>query len=181
MLKKYGISQEDFTYAYLDIELDKPWPEFYREASYRIGRDVFLSLDFDGETRKANISVEDINQEVNGMVKVEEVFSLWTGLCYRIEALYMTQPHLVHFIRMNFDQSMPKEDLPLIDMIFTSKNSSYGIIDLDWIDGNDFVVEVDPNYHLLHDVNLHPHSYRSLQEKSNCSYQETFYKCVSRK
>ena len=79
-------------------------------------------------------------------------------------------------IRMDFDEKLMPESY---QVYFTSEVNSYGAIDLSWVDGKEFTIEVDPNYHLEYDVNLQTYTYKSLQLTSNCSSEDAYYKCIS--
>ena len=178
ILNKYGISQADFTYA-VDLNLDKSWLDFYHEASYKIGSDFYLSLDLDSNLHVLNITKDIANEDVDKVVKIEELFTIWTGLCYKITPIHMTTPYVLHYLRIYFNHELLAEDLPMIDMSFTSEANSYGAIDLSWVDGKEFTIEVDPNFHLEYDVNLQTYTYKSLQLTSNCSSEDAYYLCIS--
>ena len=118
----------DFLYA-VDVPLDKPWIDFYHEASYKIERDFFLTLDMDNSKYVLNITKEDVFQDKEGAVRVEEMWTIWAGLCYKFTPLYKTQKSLLSYFRIHFSQSLLDEDKPKIDMIFSSEEQSQGILD----------------------------------------------------
>ena len=179
VLKKYGVSLADFLFA-VDVNLNKTWIEFYHEASYKISRDFFLTLDLDNSKHVLNISQEDMFQQKDGLVKVEEMWTIWSGLCYKFTPLHKTESYLLHFIRINFRDTMAEEDLPNINAIFTSEQRSSAAIDLDWV-GKDYAVELRHGDSLCYDVILQAEVYKSLQETSNCTQDKPFYTCVSEK
>ena len=112
------MSLVDFLYAVpLDVPLDKPWIDFYHEASYKIGQDFFPTLDMDSSKHVLNITQDDIFQEKEGAIGVEEMWTIWAGLCYKFTPLYKTQKTVLHYFRIHFSQSLLDEDKPKIDMI----------------------------------------------------------------
>ena len=175
------MSLVDFLYAVpLDVPLDKPWIDFYHEASYKIGQDFFPTLDMDSSKHVLNITQDDIFQEKEGAIRVEEMWTIWAGLCYKFTPLYKTQKSVLHYFRIHFSHSLLDEDKPKIDMIFSSEEQSQGIIDYAWI-GKDYGVELDPANNLEYDISLNPEVYVGLAETSNCSLTKPFYICVSEK
>ena len=49
---------------------------------------------------------------------------------------------------MNFAENMPESDIPNIQAFFTSAENAYGIIDVSWIDGDVWNLEIDPREQL---------------------------------
>ena len=160
--------------------MDKPWIAFYDEASYKIGRDFFVTLDLDNSQHVLNITQEDVFQENEGVVRVEEMWTIWSGLCYKFTPLYKTQSYLLHYFRINFSPLLLDDDKPKINMIFTSEKGSSGILDLDWI-GKDYALELDPEYDQCYDISLQTEVYTRMIETSNCSTIDPFYKCIAGK
>ena len=163
----------------MDVGLNIPWIEFYHEASYKIDRDFFLSLDLDNSKHILNITKDNIFHDKEGKIRVEEMWTIWAGLCYKFTPLYKTQFYAIHYFRIHFSPSLIDEDQPKMDMIFTSEEGSTQIIDLGWI-GRDYALELDPSDNLEYDVSLKPETYISLEQTSNCSLEDVFYKCVSK-
>lgn len=179
VLKKYGASLVDFLYG-VDIGLDIPWIDYYHEASYKIERDFILTLDLDNSKHVLNITRDDIFHDKEGTIRVEEMWTIWSGLCYKFTPLYKTQSNLIHYFRIHFSPSLLDEDKPKINMIFTTEKGSTGILDLDWI-GKDYALELDPKEELEYDISLQPEAYARLEQTSNCSLNDPLYKCVSEK
>ena len=127
-----------------------------------------------------NTTQDDMFHDKNGVVNVEELWTIWSGLCYRITPLYKTRGYSLHYMRIHFSQSISDEDLPKIIMIFTSEAGSDGIIDYEWV-GKDFSIELDPNEEFEYDINLQPEAYESLQLTSGCAKNISYYNCVSKK
>ena len=168
----------DFLYAEAkDLKLS--WKDFYHEASYIIGVDFFLSLDMDNSKYVMNVTQHDLFK-ANTAIKVEEMWTIWSGLCYKITPMYKTQNQLLHHIRIYFNASMPDEDLPKMDMIITSSAGASRIMDLEWV-GIDYALELDPRNGLEYDVSLQAEVYKSLPLTSKCQQEDPFYKCVLEK
>ena len=83
-------------------------------------------------------------------------------------------------MRIDFNKSLADEDIPNINMIFTSEKSSSAAIDLDYV-GKDYHLEVDQKIKEVYDVNLLAEVYTTLQETSDCTQGDPFYTCVSEK
>ena len=177
VLRKYGVSLVDFLYA-VDVNLDKPWVDFYHEASYKIGVDFFLNLDLDNSEHVLNITQKDMFQEKDGIVRVEEMWTIWLGLCYKYTPLHKTESYVTHFMRIDFDKSLANEDIPNVNMIFTSEKGSSAAIDLDYV-GKDYHLEFDHKIKEVYDVNLLAEVHTTLEETSNCTQGDPFYTCVS--
>ena len=70
------------------------------------------------------------------------------------------------------------EDVPEVKFYFTSENNSYGVIPLDFIEGNVLMLPVKLQEKMWNKVKLSPLEYEKLELTSECS-QESYYECVA--
>ena len=80
-------------------------------------------------------------------VKFQKVYShLHEGICYLIkqinEETIKTHGDYVA-IHVNFNESIPFESLPMIEMYLTSESNSYGVIFKEWMDGHELGFEFE--------------------------------------
>ena len=54
----------------------------------------------------------------------------------------------MNIITLDFAENMPEADIPNIQAFFTSAENAYGIIDVSWIDGDVWNLEIDPREQL---------------------------------
>ena len=74
-------------------------------------------------------------------VKFQKVYShLHEGICYLIKQINeeTIKTHGDYAaIHVNFDESLPLQSLPMIEMYLTSESDSYGVIFKEWMDGHE--------------------------------------------
>ena len=108
-----------------------PWLDFYFEASYRVGVDFRLYYNLENSRHEYNITEEDLFHEKEGILKVERVWTMWEGPCYKFTPLYQTVSDAINFFGITFNKTMPAEDVPNIIVIFTSEKESFGLAALE--------------------------------------------------
>ena len=80
-------------------------------------------------------------------VKFQKVYShLHKGICYLIKQIneenIKTHGDYVA-IQINFNESLPFDSLPMIEMYLTSESNSYGVIFKEWMDGHELGFEFE--------------------------------------
>ena len=84
-----------------------------------------------------------------------------------------------YFMTIEFNGNLPHEDVPNVNVIIISEDNSYGIIDISWVDGKEYVLETDPKYGFEYDLEFQIHQHERLRLTSNCSQSVPYYKCMS--
>ena len=82
------------------------------------------------------------------ILQFDEVYTFWSNLCYKISPKIEITRNAVNIITLNFAENMPESDIPNIQAFFTSAENAYGIIDVSWIDGDVWNLEIDPREQL---------------------------------
>ena len=100
-----------------------------------MGRD--FDLHYIDETDEKNLIKIGANQ-INSMIfLVEKLLTYSTGVCYAITPQFFYAHKKLKF-QISFNNNMESKDVPsLVEVYFTSKENSYGIIDMDWFNGNE--------------------------------------------
>ena len=83
------------------------------------------------------------------------------------------------YLNVNFDPKLSTGDIPKIELIFTSKENSYGIIGSYWMDGNEYSIMIDPKKNANYLVSLTITQHLDLEFTSKCSNRQSYLKCVS--
>ena len=83
-------------------------------------------------------------------------------------------------LTFNFNDT-DKNDLPIIKLIFTSKNNSYGSFYQQWMEGEKYELVIDPRKKYLHILNLRQEDQHLYEGSSNCSQNVSYYTCVAKK
>ena len=65
--------------------------------------------------------------------------------------------------------------------ITTSEDNSYGIFDINWLDGDEYSITIDPKKQLQTSVIFTVRQHENLKITSNCSLEEPYYKCASKR
>ena len=120
------------------------WQVFSDQIFYKLGRD--FDLHYIDETDEKNLIKIGANQ-INSMIfLVEKLLTYSTGVCYAITPQFFDAHKKLKF-QISFDKkkkNMDIEDVPsTIGVYFTSKENSYGIIDMNWFNGNELSFDLD--------------------------------------
>lgn len=62
-----------------------------------------------------------------------------------------------------------------------SEENSYGIFDINWLDGDEFSITIEPKKKLQTSIIFKVLQHENLKITSNCSLEEPYYKCASRR
>ena len=62
-----------------------------------------------------------------------------------------------------------------------SEENSYGIFDINWLDGDEFSITIEPKKKLQTSIIFKVLQHENLKITSNCSLEEPYYKCASKR
>ena len=179
VLKKYNVSLKHFRYEYSDgIEEGLSWPDVYFEASYKIGIDFNISLGIKDYQDYITIQSTDLSANQAKYIDFKMIHSLWKGLCYQISYKYEAEYSWSSEVSLDFDKSLSDQDMPKIEVIFTSYNNSYGIIDIDWVEGDKYNLLIDLRKMMTYSINFKTFEYVILKDVKHC-LEGSFYECRS--
>ena len=177
VLEKYNISLYDYQTLLKLQKFPKSWTDFYIEAFYHLNEDFNISL-----RDHPNLS-EGLNQyEENSLVKVETLLTLWFGVCYKISAINFTENDQLIF-RLNFNHDTHEaKDIPKPEIYITSEDNAYGILAMNWMNGNELKFSV---HAMANTFTIHAIKHKMLGMKSYClndvvvkSYDEDLIRMV---
>ena len=136
------------------------WPEFYKMMSYRANTDFYLYHN--------GIYIDIWNKDRNDGIDIEEIYTLRSGLCYKVTNQTKTKEDEVHKFYIQFATGL--YDIPSYVKIFlTSENNSYGVIESRWLEGNMYNVDLWTYQKLYYRIDLEAYEYKRLPETSKCS------------
>ena len=127
--------------------------------TYEYGTDLNISVnqavldisDKDSDYNE-NLNYLDYDDDTTSVVILEKIYS-WIDEndCFKItrpnDQVFKTVPKQFD-IRVKFNLSISEEDLPDIEVFFTSVENAYGIIFREWIDG----IEMKQEFHKVHSI-----------------------------
>ena len=166
--------------------LSKSWPDFYNEVSYKIGIDFYVRMSLTEHIsgfhnkKHENLVIESINLTKNqlDLIYFEEVYTLDSGLCYKITPKINTTGGLYNKITIIFNDTVRNEDIPRVELFFSSEDNAYGIMTSNWVIGDTYSMKIKSTNLLKFNVKLTPMNYIKLNSK--CS-KEANIKCISQK
>ena len=182
VLQKYKIDPNHFAGKMHLVNTNLSWPELMNQLSYKIGIDFNLTLSFGYGKMKGKYYIFDTNLKKNYSDKIEfeEIYTILSqGLCYRITPKHAVTKVDTAYLNVNFDPKLSTGDIPKIELIFTSKENSYGIIGSYWMDGKDYSIMIDPKENANYQVSLTLTQHLDLEFTSECSNRQSYVKCVS--
>ena len=168
-LKSFNVSYNNFLNFEVPLKnLSMNWPEFYNRVTYKIGRDFFIFMSMNNNYF---IIIDNVNLTTpySDYIDFEEIYTLFTGLCYKITPKIKTSGGLPTSIKLSFNESIPKYDIPKIEMFLTSEENSYGVISSQWDAGDVFRLDIEPYKRYKYQLQLVPKKYEKLKLTSNCS------------
>ena len=183
VLQRNGLTINEFSYGTVTKKLAKSWSDFYHEASYRLGYDFNVTLDYDNFNESLQIKLFDINEQpLDNLVTVEEFYTIWSGLCFKITPKIRTGRAVENKLLLEFSKTLPIEDVPNVKVFFTSENNSYGVIDVSWYEGDEYFLRIDPRKNQDYNIDFRIKQYDSLKSDiSHCSDTKSFYECASKR
>ena len=150
-------------YPTIVFSLD-PW-------SCEYGVDFNIIID---QHHKLSIGNASINDNIISLEPVETVF----GCYFKMQKISLSQEikPTKFDILFKFNQSIPKEELPLTKLYITSEENSYGIVMFNWLEGETLVYDAKPE--TMTEIILKGEQILSLPEKGECQKKSAYY-CVA--
>ena len=193
-LKKHNLELKDYLAFNLpDIDSNKTWQEFHdEEMSYILGPDFIISMEYNSKNNKdfglqktnASICLNDTGEfdDSELIQKVEKVYTLWDGLCYKITPKIKATKVLHNYFKLEFNESLSDDDVPnKVKVHLTSENNSYGIITSKWTEGDVFKIDIKLKDMEYYSADLTYNKYERLSETSNCECGCMHRKCIANK
>jgi len=162
----------------------------FENVSYNIGKDFNLSIVFDLDNTLAtgnksiHLLVNDnvLTEKVSKLIEFEELITVAYGKCFSITVKNKTGKSETTYLQIQFDELMPSEDIPkLIEVFITSKQNSYGVLANLWKEGKVFKTSIDPAKKDYSIINLQLSQYKKLEVYSNCSIDDFYWNCLSKR
>ena len=172
------------------LKNSETWPDVFENISYNIGKDFNLSIVFDLDNTLAtgNKSIDTLvndnvlTEKASKLIEFEELITVAYGKCFSITVKNKTGKSETTYLQIQFDESMPSEDLPkLIEVYITSKQNSYGVLSNLWKEGKVFKTSIDPAKKDYSIINLQLSQYKKLEVYSNCSIDDFYWNCLSKR
>ena len=161
------------------------WPVVFEKMSYKIGRDFNLTialdfLDFYSKQEVIEINELILTEKASKLIEFEKIITLIAGICYSITPKNEIGKRQYNLFQIQFQDSLPSEDIPnKIEIIFTSKCNSYGVITNIWKEGQEFSFLIDPEKKDTNSVNLRLSQHHQLEITSGCTNDDFYYNCIS--
>ena len=73
------------------------------------------------------------------------------------------------------------QDIPNVKMYFTSEENSNGILDIEWVEGDEFKLIIDPFQDVDYNIDFKLVKRISSKSSAPCSNSEPFYNCVAQR
>ena len=172
------------------LKNSETWPDVFENISYNIGKDFNLTivLDFYNTIERRNydskitINGNFLTEKASKLIEFEEIITVANGKCFSITVKNKTGKSDTTALQIQFDESMPSKDIPkLIEVIITSKQNSYGVLSNFWKEGKEFKVSIDPEKKDYSIINLQLSQYKKLEVSSNCSIDDFYWNCLSKR
>ena len=98
--------------------------ELQREASYRVGYDFDIIAELLDEHQNIHSLIIRSTEESHELIQVTEIFSLYSGLCTKINIKADLVDDHANVIEIKFNQTIHDSDLPQVKTYFTSEENS---------------------------------------------------------
>ena len=107
------------------------WPEVYEISSYRIGRDFSIKMSLnEDEDSILEINGLELDGDLQNIIQVEEIKTLWLGLCTKIKPKIQLLKSVDSYVKMYFSKSLNNSDIPKVRLYLHSEgNSRKSLID----------------------------------------------------
>ena len=158
--------------------LDPPHGNFSYEKDFHIER-YFSYQDYLNHNGKKLALTNEFFRNV--AVSVTEITTVYKGKCYIMHSAKVDEvlgPQGYGVIAIKFNESIPIEDLPVLEFYLTSEINSYGILRSAWLDGDAVYFRVSPKQVYM-DIGIREKRYKFLKNKVECR-QEPFYRCYGK-
>ena len=116
------------------------------------------------------------NNKLDDEVSLTEMITIYSGICYKMTTISNHELTTeIEVISITFNESISFEDLPVVQVHFTSKINSYGITRVHWFDGDVSFLQLK-SYHKYIEFGLREERYIFLENKLKCRHKP-FYVC----
>ena len=189
ILQEYDLDHSIYPPKLLS-KTNETWPDVFQNISYNIGKDFNLTIVFDfyntierrNYDSKITISGNFLTEKASKLIEFEELITVAYGKCFSITVKNKTGKSDTTALQIQFDESMPSKDIPkLIEVIITSKQNSYGVLANLWKEGKEFKISIDPEKKDYSIINLQLSQYKKLEVSSNCSIDDFYWNCLSKR
>ena len=194
-LTKYNKTIRDIDHISSKLNLEVPPATFAEEVSFRLGRDFTIRLGLSGHESNHDYIIFEINakddfhvktidngSEFPYLIEVQELPLVYYGECtvVKISEKIRGSIKITNQIEMKF-KSIDKLELPSVTFFFTSEENSHGAFWFQWMEGEVFSINIDPQDDKIHSVSLKKQIRKKLTETSYCSLDLNYYSCLSMK
>ena len=151
-----------------------PWSEFYEKAAYKIAQDYTIAFSLDDDLEHELVIDGTEKSEHSDVISWEKIYTLWSGICVKMTMNSEIRQNMKISMHINFKESLKIEDIPKVEIYLTSEPNSYGIIDLEWNQGDELGFEINPTSKLYFYADLRIKQTLKLQ---NCVNAQSTFKC----
>ena len=189
ILQEYDLNHSVYPPKLL-LKTSETWPDVFQNISYKIGKDFNLTIVFDVDNTivrrnyDSMITIDDnvLTEKASKLIEFEELITVAYGKCFSMTVRNKTGKSETTSLQIQFDESMPSEDIPkLIEVFITSKQNSYGVLSNLWKEGKEFKMSIDPEKKDYSIINLKLSQYKKLEVSSNCSIDDFYWNCLSKR
>ena len=176
ILHQNGLNLGQFVDCEMPKNENKSWLDVYDKAYYKIGVDFSIILT---NYKDYYLHFKSLKQNNDNMGKIEEIYTIWSGLCYKIVPNY-THNAMNNLIEWVVLFHVPTKDTPKkVQVMITSEENSYGVLDHTWIEGSESIheLDVDPLDSPFYKFPLKTLKYEKDQSTSGCSYEKSYLNC----
>ena len=183
ILQQYDI--QDYSWKPPDVsKYNTTWPLVYQELSFRIGRDFNLTIVLDGNGRQEMLTINNMSLTENALkaMEFEEIITIGSGICSSVTLKSKMSKGQTNQIVIQFNESLPLKDIPkMIEVTFTSKQNSYGIISNFWKEGKECQFLIDREKKGYNMIALQLSQHKKLDASPSCSNDAFYWNCLSKR
>ena len=173
ILNQNGLNLGQFVDCKIPKSENKSWLDVYDQAFYKIGKDFSIILT---NYNDYYVHFKSLKQN-NDMGKIEEIYTIWSGLCYKIVPNY-TYSAMNNVIESVVLFHVTTKDTPKkVQVMITSEENSYGVLDKTWIEGRELSHELDPSDSTFYKFPLKTFQYERDQSTTGCSHEKSYLNC----
>ena len=142
------------------LNLSVPVNTLIDEIRFKAGRDFALDLVISGHQSNLGYIQTNFSEEkqYETFVEFEELPMLFFGICtiIRVSSKVKGAMQMNNAVNLKF-KSEDEENLPLINVFFTSDKNVHGAFWQQWMEGDIFALNIDPKQNMDHSVKLKQH------------------------
>ena len=136
----------------------------------------YLSWGEASARNKNRVLTEGFNPSLNNAT-LTTLSTAFNGKCYKIDTVDLSDPsYYWQLISVDFREDIPIDRIPLLQVMFTSEENSYGIMGQSWKDGDNLVFKLPHNVEFT-EYGLSEERYNFIPEKRQCRTLP-FYECL---